>query len=154
MPDTSLYIQRLLETNPIREPLLRSIIQSLQLPPGSRGLDAGSGIGHQAILLAEAVGPEGRITGLDTLPDLLAYGTEMVEKAGLSDQITFREGDVGHLPFDDDSFDWAWSADCIGLQPGYRPVCDGRGQALCGQCRGSDQRSLPRSGHRAGLHPQ
>lgn len=118
MTDTDLYIRRLLETNPIREPLLRSIIQSLQLPSGSRGLDAGCGIGHQAVLLAEAVGPDGRITGLDILPDLLSYGRETVEKTGLSDRITFREGNVNHLPFDDDSFDWTWSADCIGYPAG------------------------------------
>ena len=118
MTDTNLYIQRLLETNPVREPLLRSIIVSLQLPSGSRGLDAGCGIGHQAVLLAEAVGPDGHITGLDILPELLAYGREMVEEAGLAERITFREGDVCHLPFDDDSFDWAWSADCIGYPAG------------------------------------
>lgn len=118
MADTGLYIQRLLVTNPIREPLLRSIIQSLQLPFGSRGLDAGCGIGHQAILLAEAVGPDGHITGLDILPDLLAYGKETVQEAGLAERITFREGDVSQLPFDDDSFDWTWSADCIGYPAG------------------------------------
>ncbi|HEX5942204.1 MAG TPA: hypothetical protein VFY66_07990, partial [Anaerolineales bacterium] len=62
MPDADLIIQNLLEANPLREPTLRSIIQSLQLPRGSRGLDAGCGIGLQAFLLAEAVGPEGQVT--------------------------------------------------------------------------------------------
>ncbi len=118
MTDTNAYIQKLLEANPLREPLLRSMIQSLKLPPGSRGLDAGSGIGLQALLLAEAVGARGHITGIDILPELLTYGQDVVRKAGLSERIKFRKGDVSRLPFDDHTFDWAWSADCIGYPAG------------------------------------
>ena len=118
MNSTDLYIQRLLESNPLRAPLLRAIIQSLQLPHGSRGLDAGCGIGLQCQLLLEAVGTDGRIVGLDILPELLAYGTQMIEQAGLAGQIVFRQGSVSQLPFEEDSFDWAWSADCIGYPAG------------------------------------
>jgi ubiquinone/menaquinone biosynthesis C-methylase UbiE len=112
--DVNIYIQRSLDANPLREPLLRSAIQALHLPCGSHGLDAGCGIGLQTLLLAEAVGPDGHITGLDIVPELLAYGEDMVTKAGLSERITFHAGDVSSLPFDDDAFDWVWSADCIG----------------------------------------
>jgi ubiquinone/menaquinone biosynthesis C-methylase UbiE len=112
------YIQRLLESNPLRAPLLRSIIQSLQLPHGSQGLDAGCGIGLQCQLLLEAVGMDGHIVGLDILPELLAYGTRMVEQAGLAGQIVLRQGSVSQLPFEEDSFDWAWSSDCIGYPAG------------------------------------
>jgi demethylmenaquinone methyltransferase/2-methoxy-6-polyprenyl-1,4-benzoquinol methylase len=42
----------------------------------------------------------------------------MVKEAGLSDRISFREGDVSKLPFDDDTFDWVWSADCVGYPVG------------------------------------
>jgi ubiquinone/menaquinone biosynthesis C-methylase UbiE len=118
MANTDLYIQRLLESNPLREPLLRTIIQSLRLPHGSRGLDAGCGIGLQTLPLFEAIGTDGHVVGLDILPELLAYGTRMIEKAGLESHVTFREGSVGCLPFEDNSFDWAWSADCIGYPAG------------------------------------
>jgi demethylmenaquinone methyltransferase / 2-methoxy-6-polyprenyl-1,4-benzoquinol methylase len=118
MTDSSVIIRNLLEANPLREPTLRSIIQSLKLPHRSHGLDAGCGIGLQAFLLAEALGPEGHVTGLDILPELLAYGEDLATKAGLSEQVAFRAGDVSCLPFDDDSFDWAWSADCIGYPAG------------------------------------
>jgi len=118
MTNTDLYIQRLIESNPLREPLLRNVIQSLQLPQGSRGLDAGCGIGLQCLLLLEALGTDGDVVGLDILPELLSYGSGMIEKAGLTGQITFRQGDVSCLPFEDDSFDWAWSADCIGYPAG------------------------------------
>lgn len=117
MTNTGTYIRRLVESNPLREPTLRSAIQALRLPSGSRGLDAGCGIGLQALLLAEAVGPAGHVTGLDVSPEFLVHGREIVGKAGLSQQISFREGDVNELPFDDDAFDWVWSADCVGYAP-------------------------------------
>lgn len=108
------YLQRLEEANPLREPLLRTVIQVLRLPRGSRGLDAGCGIGLQALLLAEAVGPAGHVTGLDLSPAFLRYAEKVVQKRRLSGRISFREGNVRNLPFDDDTFDWVWSADCVG----------------------------------------
>jgi demethylmenaquinone methyltransferase/2-methoxy-6-polyprenyl-1,4-benzoquinol methylase len=118
MTDADTYIQRGLECNPLREPLLRSVIQALEFPEGSRGLDAGCGIGLQALLLAEAVGPTGHVTGLDLSPALLRYAEEVVKKSGLSNRITFQEGDVGEIPFDNNTFDWVWSADCVGYPVG------------------------------------
>jgi ubiquinone/menaquinone biosynthesis C-methylase UbiE len=123
MPENNLTIHRLLEANPLREPVLREVIGALRLPAGSRGLDVGCGIGLQVLLLAQAVGSEGQICGVDIDPDLLAYGEKLVEKAGFSARIRLREGSMGRLPFDDDSFDWVWSADCIGYPAGdLRPV--------------------------------
>jgi SAM-dependent methyltransferase len=52
------------------------------------------------------------------VPELVAYGEDMVRKAGLSDRIAFHVGNVSRLPFDDEAFDWAWSADCIGYPAG------------------------------------
>ena len=115
---TDLYIQRLLESNPLREPLLCSVIRSLHLPNGSSGLDAGCGIGLQTLLLADAVGTEGHITGVDILPELLAYGQDLIRRKGILERISFREADVSQLPFDENTFDWVWSADCIGYPAG------------------------------------
>lgn len=118
MTDTDAYIQRLVEANPLREPVLRSAIQALRLPTGSQGLDIGCGPGFQELLLAEAVGSEGHVTGLDITPEFLAYAEALAARAGLSEQITFRQGDMNCLPFEVDSFDWAWSADCVGYPAG------------------------------------
>jgi len=115
--DTDYFVQMAYVSNPLREPILRSAIQALQFPMGSRGLDAGCGIGLQALLLAERVGPAGHITGLDLSPELLVYAKDIVKEAGLSERISFRQGDVNTLPFDDNTFDWAWSVDCVGYTP-------------------------------------
>jgi ubiquinone/menaquinone biosynthesis C-methylase UbiE len=118
MSNSTAVIQRLLTANPLREPLLRQIVQSLQLPPGSTGIDVGCGIGLQALLLAEAVGPDGHVTGLDIAPELLAYGRELVRQAGYAERIAFTTGESADLHVDDNSCDWAWSADCVGYPAG------------------------------------
>ena len=71
MTDMESYIHGLMVTNPLVEPTVLSAIQALQLPLGSRGLDAGCGIGLQAMLLAKAVGSAGHVTGLDLSPEFL-----------------------------------------------------------------------------------
>lgn len=123
MSDIHRYIQRLEEANPLREPTLRSAIQELRLPPGSSGLDIGCGIGLQALLLAEAVGPAGRVTGLDLSPEFLLHAQEIADNSGLAGRISFREGDMHSLPFGNHTFDWVWSADCAGYPAGeLRPL--------------------------------
>ena len=117
VPQMDTYAQRLAVSNPLVEPIIRSAIQALHLPPGSQGLDAGCGIGLQALLLAEAVGPAGHVTGLDLSPQFLVHAREITEKAGLSERISYQQGDVSRLPFGDDAFDWAWSANCVGYAP-------------------------------------
>ena len=112
------YILRLLHADPIRQPVIRSVIQALQLPSASHGLDVGCGIGLQTLLLAEAVGPAGHITGVDILPELLRYADDLVVKAGLSGRIKYQEADMNRLPFADATFDWIWSADCAGYPAG------------------------------------
>ena len=116
-PDMDAYAQQLAVSNPLSEAVTPSAIQALQLPPGSRGLDAGCGIGLQALSLAEAVGPAGHVTGLDLSPQFLVHAREIAEEAGLSERISFQQGDVSRLPFDDDTFDWVWSANCVGYHP-------------------------------------
>ncbi len=95
----------------------------LQLPSGSRGLDAGCGIGLQALMLAQETGSAGRVTGLDIDLEQLAYGHNRVRRAGEAGRITLCQADIGRLPFARHSFDWAWSADCIGYPAGdLRPL--------------------------------
>jgi demethylmenaquinone methyltransferase/2-methoxy-6-polyprenyl-1,4-benzoquinol methylase len=117
MPDIDDVVQMGYVFNSLREAVFRSAIRALQFPSGSQGLDAGCGIGLQALSLAETVGPAGHITGLDLSPESLAHAKNIVKKAGWSERISFREGDVNRLPFDDDTFDWAWSVDCVGYMP-------------------------------------
>lgn len=111
------YMQRLLADRELREPLLSTVINTMPFPAGSRGLDVGCGIGLQCLLLADKVGSIGHVTGLDISTKFLDLGRTFVEKAGLSEQVSFQEGDVSRLPFDNKTFDWVWSSDCVGYAP-------------------------------------
>lgn len=101
----------------LRKPVFRSAIQTMQLPDGSCGLDAGCGIGLQTLMLAEAVGAAGHVTGLDLSAESLEHARDIARRAGMTERVSFQEGNVKQLPFDDNSFDWAWSVDCVGCAP-------------------------------------
>jgi len=111
------YIRSALAFEALRGVTMREMVRALKLPKGSRGLDAGCGIGLQCRLLAGEVGLSGHVTGLDLSAEVLERGREIVKKAGLSERISFKEGDINRLPFDDSAFDWVWSADCVGYGP-------------------------------------
>jgi SAM-dependent methyltransferase len=51
-------------------------------------------------------------------PKFLDCARSIAEKAGISEQVSFQEGDINNLPFDDATFDWVWSANCAGYAPG------------------------------------
>ena len=115
--DTDTYAHKLALSDLLRESTIRSAIRALKLPSGSRGLDAGCGIGSNTLLLSEAVRPGGHVIGLDLSAEFLVIARKIVKKSGLSEQISFQEGTVNQLPFGDDSFDWALSVDCVGYVP-------------------------------------
>jgi ubiquinone/menaquinone biosynthesis C-methylase UbiE len=53
-------------------PIARQLVRFAAPAPGERVLDAGCGRGAATIALAEAVGPAGRVTGIDLSPGMVA----------------------------------------------------------------------------------
>jgi len=106
----------------VTEPAVRSAIYALRLPVGSRGLDAGCGIGTHTLWLAEATSPGGHVTGVDISRECLARAEETASKSELAAQVSFQGGDMGDLAFDDDVFDWAWNADTLWPVAGKDPL--------------------------------
>ena len=88
----------------------REIADWLKISPGTRALEAGSGAGGFTELLADAVGPDGTVSALDVTPELLQTARERVEKSAFKKRVTYHEGDIGRLPFDDGHFDLVWSS--------------------------------------------
>lgn len=120
-PETRSYLQRLVITNPLREPIIQEVIQALHPPLGSHGLDVGCGIGLQAPVLVRAVGPKGHVTGLDINQEFLDRAEKLADRAGISRQTSYRHGDLNRLPFEDNTFDWLWSVDAAGY-PAEAPL--------------------------------
>jgi demethylmenaquinone methyltransferase/2-methoxy-6-polyprenyl-1,4-benzoquinol methylase len=106
----------------VTEPAIRSAIRALQLPTGSRGLDIGCGIGTHTLWLAEAVSPEGHVTGIDISSDHLARADELASKNKLAAQVSFQHGDMEALSFEANAFDWTWNADTLWPVAGREPL--------------------------------
>lgn len=75
----------------------------LMIQPGQRVLDVGCGIGHEALRLAEVVGQEGHVIGIDKSDMMIAEAQRRAASSGLP--IEFRVGDAHQLDFADNSFD-------------------------------------------------
>ncbi len=80
------------------------------IPRGARVLDIGCGTAELSLLLADLVGAEGRVTGIDLSPGMLAVGRRKVARSPLGGRITLGPGDALRLPFPDRHFDAAASA--------------------------------------------
>ena len=91
-------------------------IAHLDLRPGETVLDLGSGPGADAILAARAVGPNGRVLGVDMTAEMLARARENAAAAGL-DNVEFRGGRLESLPVDDATVDAVTSNCVVNLVP-------------------------------------
>ncbi len=73
----------------------------------SHVLDIGCGIGGAARCLATERGC--RVTGIDLTPAYIEVADLLTQRMGLADQCRFETGSALSLPFEDDSFDAAYS---------------------------------------------
>lgn len=72
---------------------------------GSRVLDLGSGTGGVSRHVASDFGAT--VHGIDLTPQFVETARDITERTGLSEQVTFSQGSILALPFEDGSFDAA-----------------------------------------------
>ena len=92
-----------------------------RLSLGDRVLDLGSGAGTDSLVAAQMVGHEGRVTGIDMTPEMLAKARAAANEMG-ANNVEFVEGEVERLPFADASFDVVISNGVIDLIPDKEAV--------------------------------
>src|SRR5215207_9170308 len=98
------------------------LVELAEVKPGSRVIDVAAGYGEPTLSAAKVVGPDGKVVATDISAEMLAYGRERAEAAGL-ENIEFVEADASALDFPEDSFDAALSRFGIIFEP------DGEGAA-------------------------
>lgn len=90
----------------------RRIVESWGIAPGSRVLEIGCGQGDLTMALAEAVGPDGFVTGIDVAPPTygapltLGQATDLILEGPFRNRIMFHfDYDIRQADFPKNSFD-------------------------------------------------
>jgi SAM-dependent methyltransferase len=87
-----------------------------RVQPGETVLDLGSGAGFDAFIAARAVGPEGRVIGVDMTPEMVAKAEQNAAASGITNT-DFRLGQIEALPVADAEVDVIVSNCVINLSP-------------------------------------
>ncbi len=75
-------------------PATAMLLRAAGIAPGMRVLDLGTGLGHVALQVAELVGPDGSVLGVDQDETLLQIAEQRARAAGAGN-VNFRRADVG-----------------------------------------------------------
>jgi SAM-dependent methyltransferase len=112
-PAAEPFTRSLERMNYFQEPEARRLIADLGLPAGSRGVDAGCGVGLYALWLAESIGAEGRVVGIEPTAERVEAARALIGTRPGPVRVEFREGDATALDLDDASLDWIWCGDVL-----------------------------------------
>ena len=97
--------RRLILQHQIYGPITTGVLSAAGITRGMRVLDLGSGAGDVALTVAQLVGPEGRVVGIDANEEILDTARSRVAAAGWTN-IELRRGDISRLDLDlDGPFD-------------------------------------------------
>jgi len=86
-------------------PVRQAGLDRLALRAGERALEIGYGTGHSLVQLARAVGPDGKVFGIDLSDGMRARAQERLEKEGLLRRVELTCGDATRLAYSDGSMD-------------------------------------------------
>lgn len=92
-----------------------------RLQPGETVLDLGSGPGLDCLLASQRVGPTGQVIGVDMTADMITRARSNAEAAGATN-VSFRLGEIEHLPVADATVDAILSNCVVNLAPDKRAV--------------------------------
>src|SRR5687767_12811921 len=89
----------------------QAVVETAGIRPGDAAIDVGAGTGKLAAVLADWVGPFGRVVAVDLSPEMVQRGTANTRDLV---QLEFILGDALALPFEDARFDAATIAFGLG----------------------------------------
>ena len=87
-----------------------------EIRSGETVLDLGSGAGIDCFLAARAVGPAGRVIGVDMTPAMIDRARQSA-RPGETSNVEFRLGEIEHLPVESGTVDLAVSNCVLNLSP-------------------------------------
>ncbi|HLH62265.1 MAG TPA: methyltransferase domain-containing protein [Ktedonobacteraceae bacterium] len=93
-----------------KSPERTRMVRDLHIERGSHLVDAGCGPGLWTPMLAHAVGPEGRITGVDISIEALVTAHRRSQDKWYAPQLRLKQGTLEHLPVQPGSLQMIFSA--------------------------------------------
>jgi SAM-dependent methyltransferase len=99
--------------NRFHEPVMHAVIAGLGLAPGSRGIDVGCGVGLYTLWLAEAVGPDGRVLGIEPSAERVEAARALVGDRLPPPRLEFQVGDGVEMDAPAGRFDWLWCGNVL-----------------------------------------
>jgi ubiquinone/menaquinone biosynthesis C-methylase UbiE len=97
--------------------LYSSLLSEAGLLPGDRVLDLGCGSGTHFDWIAQLIGPEGTIVGLDPEEENLSLARERIAGKPYAERVELHQGEIAALPFADSEFDAVWCAGTLQYVP-------------------------------------
>lgn len=99
-------------------PVVEHAVMSLNLAPGARVLDVGTGGGGALPPLVRAVGTTGSVLAVDNHSTILTLASDHAEQAGIADRVTFQLGDIAEVLANaatapEKAFDAIWAGDVV-----------------------------------------
>jgi len=91
--------------------MLYAVAAACGVSASSLVLDVGSGRGNHSCALAQRFGCT--VVGLDVAQFHVEQGRARAVQEGVSDRVSFVQGDIAALPFEDERFDFLWSRDML-----------------------------------------
>jgi ubiquinone/menaquinone biosynthesis C-methylase UbiE len=89
-------------------PVAQALIDGAEIRAGQTVLDVATGPGEPALSVAKWVGPEGKVVGVDPIPEMTEGGRRAADRLGLNN-VKFEVASADRLPFPDATFDAAVS---------------------------------------------
>lgn len=91
------------DESPLIQQVKRRMLEICPVGAGAQVLDVGCGLGHEVCRLAQQVGPQGRVVGIDANPVMITEARRRA--AGLALPLSFDVGDAQQAGFPGGSFD-------------------------------------------------
>jgi ubiquinone/menaquinone biosynthesis C-methylase UbiE len=85
-------------------PITQALVEDGQIGDRHAVLDTATGPGEPALSIAALVGPEGKIVGIDPIPEMVAAARRAASRLELKN-VHFEVAFADHLPFPADTFD-------------------------------------------------
>jgi ubiquinone/menaquinone biosynthesis C-methylase UbiE len=91
------------DESPLIQQVKRRMLDVCPVGEGDQVLDVGCGLGHEVHRLAQLVGPQGRVVGIDANPAMITEAGRRA--AGSALPVNFEVGDAQQVGFPDGTFD-------------------------------------------------